>query len=59
MSVSKIQFAQYRSLYTMDSNLSALARAVINNEARYITQFPYCMFDFLHRTSTQAAESRY
>ncbi|KAE9410251.1 hypothetical protein BT96DRAFT_367797 [Gymnopus androsaceus JB14] len=36
------QFAQYRSLYTMDSNLSALARAVINNEARYITQFPYC-----------------
>ncbi|KAE9410250.1 hypothetical protein BT96DRAFT_912486 [Gymnopus androsaceus JB14] len=36
------QFAQYRSIYNLDSNLAALARAVINIEARYITQYPYC-----------------
>ncbi|KAF9076389.1 Six-hairpin glycosidase-like protein [Rhodocollybia butyracea] len=36
------QLVQYRSLLTMDPDLATLFRGVINNEARYITQFPYC-----------------
>ncbi|KAJ3909236.1 Six-hairpin glycosidase-like protein [Lentinula edodes] len=36
------QFAHYRSLLSMDSELATLVKAVINNEARYITQYPYC-----------------
>lgn len=36
------QFAHYHSLLTVDDNLASLVKAVINNEARYVTQFPYC-----------------
>jgi len=36
------QFSQYRSLLSIDPALATLVRAVINNEARYISQFPYC-----------------
>ncbi|KAI0068999.1 hypothetical protein BV25DRAFT_1792433 [Artomyces pyxidatus] len=34
--------AVYRSLLTTDKNLATLMKAVINNEARYVSQFPYC-----------------
>ncbi|KAG9317210.1 Six-hairpin glycosidase-like protein [Chiua virens] len=36
------QFAQYRHLLSIDPELAALVKAVINNEARYISQYPYC-----------------
>ncbi|KAJ3828531.1 Six-hairpin glycosidase-like protein [Lentinula raphanica] len=36
------QFAHYRSLLSIDPDLATLVKAVINNEARYITQYPYC-----------------
>ncbi|KIK65463.1 glycoside hydrolase family 125 protein [Collybiopsis luxurians FD-317 M1] len=36
------QFAQYRRLLPLDRELATLVKAVINNEARYITQYPYC-----------------
>ncbi|KAF5393651.1 hypothetical protein D9757_000199 [Collybiopsis confluens] len=36
------QFAHYRSLLSLDPELAKLVKAVINNEARYITQYPYC-----------------
>ncbi|TDL29300.1 hypothetical protein BD410DRAFT_779669 [Rickenella mellea] len=36
------QFAHYHNLYTADKKLASLAKAVINNEARYISQYPYC-----------------
>ena len=37
-----IQFAHYHSLLGADPDLAALVKAVINNEARYVAQFPYC-----------------
>ncbi|OJA20895.1 hypothetical protein AZE42_00869 [Rhizopogon vesiculosus] len=36
------QFAHYRSLLSIDAELANLVKAVINNEARYISQYPYC-----------------
>ncbi|KAF9469076.1 Six-hairpin glycosidase-like protein [Collybia nuda] len=36
------QFAHYHSLLAVDPHLATLVRAVINNEARYVAQFPYC-----------------
>ncbi|KAH8880258.1 hypothetical protein GQ53DRAFT_755240 [Thozetella sp. PMI_491] len=36
------QFAHLYKLLPLDSNLQALVKAVINTEARYITEFPYC-----------------
>ncbi|RXW23362.1 hypothetical protein EST38_g2481 [Candolleomyces aberdarensis] len=36
------QFAHYHSLLGADPDLAALVKAVINNEARYVAQFPYC-----------------
>jgi len=36
------QLVVYRDLLPLDKNLAALMRAVINNEARYVSQFPYC-----------------
>ncbi|KAF8520126.1 Six-hairpin glycosidase-like protein [Gautieria morchelliformis] len=36
------QFANYHALLPLDKNLATLQKAVINNEARYIQQFPYC-----------------
>ncbi|KAH7930264.1 hypothetical protein BV22DRAFT_1028488 [Leucogyrophana mollusca] len=36
------QFAHYRSLLSLDKDLATLVKAVINNEARYVTQYPYC-----------------
>ncbi|KAF8309756.1 hypothetical protein DL93DRAFT_2170181 [Clavulina sp. PMI_390] len=36
------QFAPYSSLLAKDPNLATLWRAVLNNEARYISQYPYC-----------------
>ncbi|KAL6306634.1 Six-hairpin glycosidase-like protein [Sparassis latifolia] len=36
------QFAQYHSLLSMDPELATLVKAVINNEARYVSQYPYC-----------------
>ncbi|TFY69903.1 hypothetical protein EVJ58_g148 [Rhodofomes roseus] len=34
--------AQYHYLYTQDSELATLVKAIINNEARYVSQYPYC-----------------
>ena len=36
------QFAHYHSLLSVDKQLATLVKAVINNEARYVSQFPYC-----------------
>lgn len=36
------QFAHLYKLLPHDKNLQALVKAVINTEARYISQFPYC-----------------
>lgn len=36
------QFAHYHSLLSVDPNLATLVKAVINNEARYVAQYPYC-----------------
>ncbi|KAK7470856.1 hypothetical protein VKT23_002272 [Stygiomarasmius scandens] len=36
------QFAHYHSLLGSDSDLSDLVKAVINNEARYVSEYPYC-----------------
>ncbi|KAK7695703.1 hypothetical protein QCA50_000339 [Cerrena zonata] len=36
------QFAHYHSLLSTDKELATLVKAVINNEARYVSQFPYC-----------------
>jgi uncharacterized protein len=32
----------YQSLLGQDKNLATLVKAVINNEAQYIKNFPYC-----------------
>lgn len=45
------QFAHYHSLLKVDEKLASLVKAVINNEARYVAQFPYCNLDLsLHRS---------
>ncbi|KAJ7615933.1 hypothetical protein FB45DRAFT_841582 [Roridomyces roridus] len=36
------QFATYFSLLPSDPALKTLVKAVINNEARYVAQYPYC-----------------
>ncbi|KAJ7724361.1 Six-hairpin glycosidase-like protein [Mycena metata] len=36
------QFATYIPLLSLDPSLATLMKAVINNEARYVAQFPYC-----------------
>ncbi|KAF8351307.1 Six-hairpin glycosidase-like protein [Amanita rubescens] len=36
------QFAHYHSLLAMDPELATLVKAVINNEARYVSAYPYC-----------------
>ncbi|KAK7049687.1 hypothetical protein VNI00_005718 [Paramarasmius palmivorus] len=36
------QFAHYHSLLGSDPELAALVKAVINNEARYVAEYPYC-----------------
>ncbi|EIW82211.1 hypothetical protein CONPUDRAFT_54071 [Coniophora puteana RWD-64-598 SS2] len=36
------QFAQYRPLLSQDKELATLVKAVINNEARYVSEYPYC-----------------
>jgi len=33
----------YHALLPVDPNLAALVKAVINNEARYVAQYPYCL----------------
>lgn len=36
------QFAQYHVLLGQDKELANLVKAVINNEARYVSEYPYC-----------------
>ncbi|TFK76098.1 hypothetical protein BDN72DRAFT_756746 [Pluteus cervinus] len=36
------QFAHYHDLLGQDPELATLVKAVINNEARYVAQYPYC-----------------
>ncbi|KAF8609668.1 hypothetical protein BDV93DRAFT_431879 [Ceratobasidium sp. AG-I] len=36
------QLAHYHSLLGQDKELATLVKAVINNEARYISEYPYC-----------------
>lgn len=36
------QFAHYGTLLGQDPELAQLVKAVINNEARYVSQYPYC-----------------
>ncbi|KAJ7240134.1 hypothetical protein B0H12DRAFT_1135150 [Mycena haematopus] len=36
------QFAAYIPLLATEPELATLVKAVINNEARYVTQYPYC-----------------
>ncbi|KAI0650006.1 Six-hairpin glycosidase-like protein [Trametes meyenii] len=36
------QFAHYHTLLSTDKDLATLVKAVINNEARYVSQYPYC-----------------
>lgn len=32
----------YHTLLAIDPKLATLVKAVINNEARYVAQYPYC-----------------
>ncbi|THH33784.1 hypothetical protein EUX98_g420 [Antrodiella citrinella] len=36
------QFAHYHTLLSSDKELATLVKAVINNEARYVSEYPYC-----------------
>ncbi|KAI0728710.1 Six-hairpin glycosidase-like protein [Fomitopsis betulina] len=36
------QLTQYHTLYTQDPELATLVKAIINNEARYVSEYPYC-----------------
>ncbi|PCH41442.1 glycoside hydrolase family 125 protein [Wolfiporia cocos MD-104 SS10] len=36
------QLPQYYSLLSSDPELAALIKAIINNEARYVSEYPYC-----------------
>ncbi|KAJ7731770.1 Six-hairpin glycosidase-like protein [Mycena metata] len=36
------QFAHYTALLSVDPSLATLVKAVINNEARYVSEYPYC-----------------
>jgi meiotically up-regulated gene 157 (Mug157) protein len=36
------QFAHLYKLLPQDKNLQALVKAIINTEARYISEYPYC-----------------
>ncbi|KZT37646.1 hypothetical protein SISSUDRAFT_1062661 [Sistotremastrum suecicum HHB10207 ss-3] len=36
------QLAHYRALLPLDPNLQALVKAIINTEARWIAEYPYC-----------------
>ncbi|KAF8974386.1 Six-hairpin glycosidase-like protein [Flammula alnicola] len=36
------QFAHYHTLLSVDRELATLVKAVINNEARYVAEYPYC-----------------
>ncbi|KAI0721887.1 Six-hairpin glycosidase-like protein [Cerioporus squamosus] len=36
------QFAHYHTLLSQDKELATLVKAVINNEARYVSEYPYC-----------------
>lgn len=40
------QFAHLYKLLPHDENLKDLVRAVINTEARYIAEYPYCGMSF-------------
>ncbi|KIM45997.1 glycoside hydrolase family 125 protein [Hebeloma cylindrosporum] len=35
-------FMHYQALFAVDPKLATLVKAVINNEARYVAQYPYC-----------------
>ncbi|OBZ76201.1 hypothetical protein A0H81_03588 [Grifola frondosa] len=35
-------FAHYHTLLSSDKELATLVKAIINNEARYVSQYPYC-----------------
>jgi meiotically up-regulated gene 157 (Mug157) protein len=37
------KFAHYHFLLGQDPELASLVKAVINNEARYVAQYPYCI----------------
>jgi meiotically up-regulated gene 157 (Mug157) protein len=39
---SSFQFAAFYPLLGQDPGLQTLVKAVINNEARYVSQYPYC-----------------
>ncbi|KAF8076196.1 Six-hairpin glycosidase-like protein [Lyophyllum atratum] len=36
------QFAHYHTLLAVDPQLATLVKGVINNEARYVAEYPYC-----------------
>ncbi|KAL1680677.1 Six-hairpin glycosidase-like protein [Schizophyllum commune] len=36
------QFAHYAPLLSIDKDLATLVKGVINNEARYVAEYPYC-----------------
>ncbi|KAI4518411.1 hypothetical protein K525DRAFT_227541, partial [Schizophyllum commune Loenen D] len=36
------QFAHYAPLLSIDEDLATLVKGVINNEARYVAEYPYC-----------------
>ena len=37
-----MQFAHYAPLLSIDKDLATLVKGVINNEARYVAEYPYC-----------------
>lgn len=41
-----MKFAHYHSLLAIDPELATLVKAVINNEARYVSAYPYCRWRF-------------
>lgn len=42
LALTRLQLAQYHSILSLDPELATLVKAIINNEARYVSQYPYC-----------------
>lgn len=51
-----MKFAHYHSLLAVDPELATLVKGVINNEARYVAEYPYCCVE---KPSGSSAANKY